>query len=89
MRFKIGIIVAVTFVVAMTASAANALQVAVPGTANLWLAGQPDGTMLANDRATENSPSAIFIAGSGGGLSISFEVSGLTSYDPNLELIRK
>ena len=74
----------------MSGSRCEALEVSltVPGTAAIWLAGQPDGTCLStcgpfDDVAPTNSPVAVDLAQFSGLPALSFSASGVTARDPN------
>lgn len=56
-----------------------ALTVTVPGTANPWLAGAPDGSTASGDVAPNQSPVAVNVTA---GDTLRFYVSGVTGYAP-------
>lgn len=59
--------------------------VTVPGTADIVLAGQPDGTTLGGDSAPQHSPP--FVTVPSGAHSVSFAADGGTSIDPGSGLV--
>ena len=84
MRWIVGLVI--LSLVTESSQLFAAIDVVVPGTAAIWLAGQPNGTSeIYNDSAPQNSPVSVNLAGFTGNF-VSFSVTGLTSIDPNLSL---
>ena len=52
----------------------------VPGTSDLWLAGQPNGTLLGGDNAPDQSPAQVLGLGLTPGTSLTFTASGTVGF---------
>ena len=57
--------------------------VTVPGTASIWLAGQPNGTTVYQNTAPTNSPILIDLSALGNPASLTFAVTGGTARGPD------
>lgn len=55
----------------------------VPGTASIWLAGQPNGTTVYQNTAPTNSPVLIDLSALGNPASLTFAVTGATARGPD------
>ena len=63
---------------------AGATSITIQGTADLWLAGQPNGATLTGNFGTDSNPdNAPVLVGVVGGHIFTFTASGLTSVDAN------
>jgi hypothetical protein len=71
-------LISVMLIVGGTASALPVI-VAVPSTAAIWLANQPNGTSYVGDTVPQNSPVEIVLTGFSRATELSFHVSGQTS----------
>jgi len=91
MKFALSLFAAVSFPVGLLATSNTVtVNVTVPGAADVWLAGQPNATVLQGvfslfDVAPANSPvlGSTGMNLSGGGI-VTFSATGSTIYDPTL-----
>lgn len=64
----------------------NAQTLIVPGSANVWLAGMPDGATASADRAPEQAPVLFDLPNLGAGGYLTFSATGSTAQGPGYSL---